>query len=159
MHLYVVRHGKARRESESGLDRDRVLRPRGHRQAAFLASELAAAGAPPQRVLSSPYARAAETAAPIAEALALEVEYIDVLASHPPSTILDLIADFADRDAASMAMVGHNPTLSVIVSLLTEGIGRGSIELRTGQAAEIELPRAVEPGAGTLRRLIRLEED
>jgi len=157
--LYVIRHGKAERDSDTGRDADRVLRPRGHRQAAYLASVLAEADVPPARVLSSPYPRAHQTATPIAEALDLEVDLTDLLASASVSAILDLVAEAHDRGDPSLALVGHNPTLSTLTSLLVEGVGMGGIELRTGQAAQLELDSSPSPGGARLLRTIRLEDD
>ena len=76
MRLFIIRHGKARRESHSGRDWDRKLRQRGHRQSAWLAETIAAdvagAGEDDVRLLTSPVVRAVQTSAPISEALGVD---------------------------------------------------------------------------------------
>lgn len=151
MRLLVVRHGKAERQSATGLDRDRVLVPRGVRQAEHLG--LVLLGRAPALILSSPYARAWETAEIIRRAVAAPLEREPRLECDQP--ISDAIEAIRERSAAAaLAVVGHNPTMSALVSHL---VGRRNVELRTGEAAEIDL----DPGAvrGTLLGTLRLDED
>ncbi len=156
MRLYLIRHGKAERQSDDGLDESRRLTKRGKRQAVWLAERLCR-GTIPGRILSSPAARALETAELIAGRLGLEVgieEQIGLGAG--PSGVIDLISTLAPTDV--VALVGHNPTMSVAASLMLYGAGgTGGLELRTGQAAALEIP---DPGAalggGSLVDLLRM---
>ena len=59
--LYILRHAKAERDSESGEDFDRPLAERGQRDAEAVGREVRSRGFEPDAVLSSPARRAAET--------------------------------------------------------------------------------------------------
>ncbi|MCB9845181.1 MAG: histidine phosphatase family protein [Phycisphaeraceae bacterium] len=136
MRLFVIRHGKARKDSDSGLDEDRDLTPRGERQAAYLASILARHPSAPRTVISSPAVRARRTAEPIADALGVELRLDDALrVDEPPSPVLDLIAD----EPNSIALVGHLPQLGRLLAILLDGSSTGERELRTGMCVEIEI--------------------
>src|SRR5215510_8957208 len=79
MRLYVLRHGKAERDSDSGRDEDRPLAERGKAQCQGLADLFTKKDPPrqlrppPTVILSSPAARADSTARIIAAALGLSV--------------------------------------------------------------------------------------
>lgn len=159
MRLYLIRHGKAERSSDSGLDEDRLLAPRGHRQAVWLGETLLAVERPPVRIVASPAARAATTASLIAEALGLAVEFSDAvgLSTHA-SRVVELLAEASSGEP--LALVGHNPTLSVVAETLVRGPGAsGGIELRTGEAAVLDLDEPADPlGTATLVDMLRLAD-
>jgi broad specificity phosphatase PhoE len=77
--VYVVRHGETEwnREGRYQGRRESALTPLGERQAAALAEALHADGI--TRVLSSPLSRCRRTAAPVAQALGIEIEIDDRL--------------------------------------------------------------------------------
>lgn len=163
MRLYLIRHGKAERDSASGRDEDRQLAPRGERQAVWLGNQLRLADSPPARIMASPAARAARTATLIAESLGLQAETSDAIGlGTRPSWVVSLIAEVAATDgavpAASLAIVGHNPTLSVVAETLIGGVGNAAqINLRTGEAAVLDLQEPANPiGSSTLVGLLRL---
>lgn len=85
MELILVRHGEPAWSTPDGLGRnDPWLTERGTAQARLIAERMADHGVEPargplDRLLASPAVRAQETAAPIAEALALEPETLDWL--------------------------------------------------------------------------------
>lgn len=151
MRLFVIRHGKAERQSASGRDRDRVLMPRGVRQAEHLGTALHDRA--PALILSSPYARAWATAEIVQRTLGVPLRAEARLeCDRPLSEAIEAIREHAP--AGSLAVVGHNPTLSVLVGNL---IGKRGVELRTGEAAEIDLdPDTLR---GTLLVTLRLHED
>jgi phosphohistidine phosphatase len=155
--LIVIRHGKAFKESPTGLDADRVLHPRGERQAAWLAEAITGLDPRPTLVLSSPFARAKATAAPIARALGLAPRLERALeAERSLQPVVELITR---QSVAALVIVGHNFQLSDLVGLLVEGIGRRTVELRTGQAAVLRLDPDLRPGKSSLEELIRCSED
>jgi len=159
MRMYLIRHGKAERESDSGLDADRRLAPRGVRQAEWLGTVLRAAESSPSRIIASRAARASRTAELIAEALGLEVERRDEVGlSTTPSRVIDLIANASDESC--LALVGHNPTLSMVADVLVHGPTPSCrIGLRTGEAAVLEVSDPSDPvGSATLRGLLRMDD-
>lgn len=152
-YLWIIRHGKAHRDSPTGLDADRTLQERGVRQAAYLAKAIAASACRPLQVVASPFARARATAEPIARELNLALAFAaELQAERPLQSVVELIAR---HEARSLAIVGHNYQLSDLISLLTHGAGRREIELRTGQAALVRFEREAAPGAAELVKLLR----
>jgi len=152
MRLYLIRHGKAKRESPTGRDEDRPLTKRGRRQAEFLAERIASAHASPAMLIHSGLRRARETAEPLARALDLDPEIETVLGEDErPEPVLELI----ERRWAQgpLALVGHNPQLSDLAAMLGE-VDRENASLRTGESVVFEGP-AVFRGSG-LRVIDRL---
>ncbi|HZW10239.1 MAG TPA: histidine phosphatase family protein [Phycisphaerales bacterium] len=159
MRLYLIRHAKAERDAPDGRDASRALTKRGVRQAAWLAERLARAEARPGRVMASPAVRALQTARVIADALGLPVEPHDALGlDAAPSDVIGLLG--AIEAAECVALVGHNPTFSLAADVLLRGIaGEGSTELRTGEAAVLDIPDpTAAPGAATLLCALRMPQ-
>lgn len=159
MIIAIVRHGKAERDSASGSDADRVLKPRGHRQSAYLAEALVDRLTGTRTLVASPYARARQTAEPLTIALHTALQFDERLESgQPPSSAIEVISQHGSPDAC-LVLVGHNPQLSDLVSLLTRGSGAGA-GLRTGEAVVCRLDDWVQPvGAGVEIERLRLPED
>jgi phosphohistidine phosphatase len=145
--LLVVRHGKAERDSLTGRDEDRVLRPRGVRQAQFLGNKLMEmpAESKPQVILASPVIRAADTARIIAQFAGVPLEFHPELStSSDHHAVLELLHE---RDRAGnhrrLMVVGHNPTLEELVSTLCRGGAGLAGGMRTGMAAVLELEKGL----------------
>lgn len=157
MRIYLVRHGKAEQQSSSGRDEDRALAERGRRQAAYLAKWLAGVPANdrPARIISSPAVRARDTARILAEGLSLTAE---VSAELSLTTTLESAVECvlrAAREGTPAVLVGHNPTLEVLVELLTH---EHDGTMRTGEAAILDVSAQSEPGEFKLAGRVRLEE-
>jgi 8-oxo-dGTP diphosphatase len=98
--IYLVRHAKAgSRHKWDGPDHLRPLTKQGRRQATAIADALERDSI--TRVLTSPYARCRETAAPLAERLHVELEESDAITEGTalPDTLL-LIDKLAGESAA-----------------------------------------------------------
>ena len=107
MPLYLVRHAKAGSRHEfDGDDRDRPLTNAGRKQAAALATRLAAVS--PTLLVSSPYLRCVETLEPLAVAIDGEVRIDDALGEFE--------TDGAKPDVALMALLHSLPDRSVLCS-------------------------------------------
>jgi phosphohistidine phosphatase len=109
--IYLLRHGDA--ERGSGDDAARHLTPKGERQAEMAGRALAAAGAAIDACLTSPKARAAETAHYVCASLGLEPE-VDQRLRGGSFDALDLAAGRGD-----VLLVGHEPDFSGEVGRLT----------------------------------------
>ncbi|MCP3975498.1 MAG: histidine phosphatase family protein [bacterium] len=133
--LLILRHAKS--DWSAGLaDRDRPLNARGHRAAQTMGRVLARMGEAPDLVISSTAARAATTAQ-----LAIEsgqwdsaIRYTDDLYATSVRGALEVLMG-ADPAAASVMLVGHEPTWSSLVAQLTGG----SVAIKTATVAAIEL--------------------
>lgn len=156
MIVYVIRHGKAHDSSESGLDRDRPLRKKGHKQSEAIGEFLKNSEQTPEIVVASPYLRARETAGAIWDALEQEPQIDDRLsADRSLSDMLDVVIDLQGAD--SVAIVSHNPNCARLVSLLTHGLSAIPGGHRTGEVAVIEVTGTSFVGEGELITKYRLE--
>jgi phosphohistidine phosphatase len=119
--LWLLRHAKTETDPPpGGRDFDRVLAPRGRRDATALGRLFAAGrkelGVPqreplPSVALVSPAARTAATAELVLAKLPRhpEIRFEKVLYSAEPEEVLDLVRSLEDEVPSAMA-VGHNPT-------------------------------------------------
>jgi phosphohistidine phosphatase len=164
MRLYLMRHGKAEKKSPTGRDEDRPLQPRGERQSKWMAQTMLAA-APidrPTLLLHSPAVRAVATAAILHDTLRCERRVETRLSlGHPADDVLDLIAELAgERSGApgAVVLVGHNPQMEILLTSLVPGLADEASEMRTGEAALMEIPPGAAAGQARLLARLRLEE-
>ena len=115
MRVYLVRHAEAAPGEPDDL---RPLTPSGWATARDLGTRLAAEGARPAVVLTSPLLRARETAGELAGPHECEVEADERLA--PGATADQLRADVADP-GAEVVVVGHQPDCGRIAAELSGG--------------------------------------
>lgn len=155
MDILIVRHGLAgKRDPGAWPDDDlRPLTPRGRRAFAKAARRIRAAGASPRRVLASPAVRALETARILARELGLRrKDVIAVPALHhavPARSALKALTSLSRDLPAAFAVVGHEPNLGRMLSLLVCGSAGAALPLGKGAACLVEA-EAPEPGAGRL---------
>lgn len=151
MLLYFVRHGIAEDASAGTPDPARRLTSEGIRKMEREAAGMARLGVAVGTLLASPLVRARETAEIIAEALGISdrLSISDELAGGFRLGALAQIVSDCDRARAIM-LVGHEPTLSMVVGEL---IGGGCVTFKKGAMAVVETGR-VEHGAGVLRMLL-----
>ncbi len=156
--VIIARHGKAHAQSDSGLDEDRELRPRGERQARFLGETLAEVEWAPVRIVASPIERAITTARLANETLGVDLDIDDRLRHwHPASDALAVLLEAVD-DAPSILVVGHNPQLEALTGLLLGGLGASGVRLRTGEAHVVDFDPEDPPGSGRLHDSLRLND-
>ena len=162
MHVHVCRHAQAESNSVTGLDIDRPLTREGRLQARFLASHVSGLLPPerPRRILASPAVRTLQTAQTIADELGVGITTLELLlpacaASEAISALEDFSAD------APVLLVGHNPTVTALVSILLHGVSAGLLmpgpALRTGQMASLVAEEGLYPGSCRLVELHRYE--
>jgi phosphohistidine phosphatase len=139
MELYIIRHGIALAHGTPDVAEDeRPLTSKGQKRMRQVARGLRRLGVAPDRIVTSPLPRAAETAEIVAAALRLSdrLETADALrADRDAASIRDWVAA---RTEARLMIVGHNPALSELVGLLAVGpAARGVCELRKGGVAAL----------------------
>jgi phosphohistidine phosphatase len=123
--LWLLRHAKTDPEPpRGGTDHDRLLVPRGRRDATALGLRLRAgdlgfgAGATPELVLTSTAARTTETGALVVAALGTPLERRRRLYYGSPTDLLAEVRSVDDEVRAVM-VVGHNPAIrSLALELL-----------------------------------------
>ena len=144
MIVYLVRHGSAEDWAESGRDRDRRLTDQGRSRLRHSGRGLKKLGVKPESILTSPFPRAAETAAILAEALnrVHTLETVEMLQSGGGSEqhIRELLHDQPDE----VMIVGHQPEMSLMAEEL---VGRGArFIFKKGSVCRIELADPLAEG-------------
>lgn len=136
MNLYVLRHGIAAelKPHKFARDAERPLTPKGKRKLWEAAEAMESMEITLDLMVSSPYLRARQTAEIIAEAFNGRKEV--VLTEHltPGGNPKALIAWLNDLKPApgNVLLVGHEPYLSELISLLVSGGADCGIELKKG---------------------------
>lgn len=120
--LILLRHGKAEPDSDTGEDFDRRLAPRGARESAEIAGQLADMGFVPDVALVSTAARTRGTWEVACQAFpGAQVRFEDEL-YHADSSAIRAAAEAAGDTCGTLIIVGHNPGLQELtVALLREG--------------------------------------
>lgn len=109
--VYLLRHGKTEKTSESGEDFDRRLKTKGEEDVRAVAVKLADEGIHIDRIYSSSAVRAITSAQIAAESLASSApEQRDELYQAEKEDYLELLRSL-DRSTETVIIVGHNPTL------------------------------------------------
>lgn len=151
MELGLLRHahaGDAATWSQS--DDVRPLTDKGRGQAERLGRLLAAAGFVPDAVLTSPRARAVQTADLVADHLGVPVRTDPRLCTFLDLDRLEAILDDAGAPVRPI-LVGHDPDFSDLLVLLT---GSPGLRLRKGAFALLDVERPLTAGSAELRWLI-----
>ncbi|WP_238015983.1 histidine phosphatase family protein [Dactylosporangium sp. AC04546] len=114
--LILLRHAKAADPDDYATDIERPLSARGHRDAAAAGAWLRTVALEPDQVLCSTAVRTRETLQELAVD-AVPVIYEQRIYHGPAPDTLDLIQE-TDPDVATLLVIGHNPTLSILSDLL-----------------------------------------
>ena len=123
MDLYVLRHAiaAARDARKFPDDADRPLTDKGIAKLGHVTQGMQELGLDFDLVLTSPYVRARQTAEIVVKALRLEVRARSTRELAPDGDPKVLIADVLSARAARPLLVGHEPYLSELISVLLSG--------------------------------------
>lgn len=149
--LHLLRHADAGDpEKWQGDDAARPLSEKGVRQAERLGRHLAKVGFEPDAILSSPKARALQTAEIVGRALGVAATVDDRLAgSLNPAAVAALLRDAGGP--GKPVLVGHDPDFSELLAELT---GAPDLTMKKGAIARVDLAEGVRAGGGVLRWLL-----
>ncbi|HNQ29335.1 MAG: phosphohistidine phosphatase [Methanoregulaceae archaeon PtaB.Bin009] len=154
MDLYIMRHGKAGVADHSDpRDSERCLSKPGREEISLAGAWMKAREIEFSTIASSPLRRAAETASIIARALGDpdRVTFWDELAiGPPPGTVVQKIREIMPENR--ILLVGHEPQLSSLVSLLICSRHECNIVLKKGGIARVRFHG--DPGSGELLWLL-----
>lgn len=158
MLLLLIRHARA---GDRDPDRwpDDTLRPVtnvGREIHAQMSRALVRLECAPEAVLTSPWVRALQTAELMIEEMELDLEPVrcDVLARQPELATLDEQVR-ALGDVAAVALVGHEPWMSELASLLLTG-ERDKLAIDFPKSGVLGVDtQQVAPGAAALRLFLR----
>lgn len=137
--LYFVRHATASSKTTwSGDDGLRPLTATGRSKFRTAARALVEAGAiSPELVVTSPLVRARQTAEILCKVLPADVALVDddrLGGDFEMSDLRDILAEHGD--VGSLAIVGHNPSFTDVLSAVTGGT---SVNVRKGAIALVDL--------------------
>ncbi len=154
MHLHLLRHGRAENRAASGRDADRVLTTDGVAELRRVLELARNAGTRPTLILSSPLARAVQTAE-IARQVLESPGPILGASSLVPSGSPQLIWDELRLHSSEpdVLAVGHEPLLSQMVAWLV-GSSRAMMQFPPAGMARFEIDASSTEGAGTLEWMI-----
>lgn len=158
MNLYLLRHGLAveRTIPEFKLDSDRPLTPEGRKKLKRLGALLVDAEVSFDLILTSPYVRARQTAEVLANALGAQkrVEISGNLA--PGNHLKGLVEDLKRRTQPldDVLLVGHEPDLSRITSILVVGKPGLPVEFKKGGLCKLEIATLYLGPCATLQWLL-----
>ena len=136
MKLYFLRHAEASYDAPS--DDVRPLTPHGIERTRTAARVLRKLNIAPQHIFSSPRVRAQQTAEIVARELGVDVEISEeVNFGFSIESVLTLLGGVGD-DVDEVMFVGHNPSMSEVVSELTGA----ELSLRKSGLARVDVSSA-----------------
>ncbi|QQE10436.1 histidine phosphatase family protein [Planctomycetota bacterium] len=144
MRLLLFRHGIAEPGTTNQPDDLRPLTPLGLSRSSLASQGLARIIDRPEAILTSPKARAAQTAAFLGDTFDIHPEFADEIALGPSKKIIRMLRD---RTEDYILIVGHEPILSqLITQLCFPKASPAALELKKASCAFIEAPiRKDEP--------------
>jgi phosphohistidine phosphatase len=148
MQLYIVRHGIAidREDPKCPSEADRYLTEEGIEKTKQVAKGLAALGLHADLMVSSPYARAMQTAAIVANALEYPKQKIrrsdSLLPGAEPGAFLRELA--REKNVSSVFCFGHAPHVDGLLAAAV-GASRHITSMKKAGVAFIELKRLSPP--------------
>jgi phosphohistidine phosphatase len=161
MLILIVRHAQAGSQDPTRYpdDSERPLTKSGKAVHRTVSEALVQRGLVPEAILSSPWKRAWQTAEIMAREISGRKNRVKPKAAPSLAQAPDLDAIRAELegigDINTVALVGHEPWLGELVSLLLTGDpGRVTLDFPKSGIVGVEAAR-VEAGAGTLRFFLR----
>lgn len=155
MHLYFLRHGRAAEPRDwPGDEAERPLTEQGRAELHEVAKGLRRLGLGLDAIVTSPLARARETAQIVAAELGLAASESSLLAPGCDLTELSQLARTHEMDHDLM-IVGHEPDFSGMIGRLIRVSGHARVEMRKAACCRVDLPAPLPSaeelaGTGTL---------
>jgi phosphohistidine phosphatase len=157
--IYLVRHGEAEDVSRTGRDRDRVLTAEGRSRTRRAARGLARIDATPALLVSSPLARARETADEVATSFPRARR--EVWEELAPGVDENALTDRLERLAAGddVMLVGHEPDFGELLAYWLTGSRNGfRTRFRKGAVACIRAGTLPPQGRATFEWMLTTKQ-
>jgi phosphohistidine phosphatase len=136
--LYILRHGKAEPGNLGFEDEERKLTVKGKEEIALIAQWMASRGIKFDLIATSPLKRSRETAGLIAASRGLKNRITVWESLAPGGNFEDFWRDIAEcDDNATVLIISHEPTCSMIISRIIFGHESASIVMTKGGLAKI----------------------
>jgi phosphohistidine phosphatase len=153
MELYLVRHGLAHPLGQKNdfADEKRTLTAQGRDRMREVARGLRKLGVRPEMILTSPLARARETAEIVADTLDVDKQMLVATAYLAPGCVFqELFAEIKEKRVESIALVGHEPDLGELAGVIISSQDNIALPLRKGGACRLDVTETVPSFKGTL---------
>ena len=146
MILYIVRHAIAEQADPKAPqdDSQRPLTEKGRMRMRQIARGLKALEAEIDLILTSPYLRASDTARILAKQYDLGKDQVIKSENLIPAGHLDLLINEISQnhgETGNLALVGHEPSLSSLISMLVSGDPNMSVTLKKGGVCRLAVER------------------
>jgi len=145
MELFLLRHGIAVERGTPGFKDDftRPLTPKGRRQLRKIATAMKKMDLDFDLILSSPFLRAKQTAEIIAAGLKLKkhLKFSNALAVGGDPAVLFRQLERLKPSPEKLLLVGHEPYLSQLISLLTTGGLQLHLVLKKGGLCKLDVDK------------------
>jgi phosphohistidine phosphatase len=157
MNLYIVRHAIAVPRGTPGYEDDsqRPLTDTGGKKMKKVVKGLHQLNVDFDVILSSPYVRARDTAKILAKEFDMKdkIAYSDNLI--PPGNFENLVSEIHEKyDVGNLALVGHEPMLSGLISWLATGNTDMRVTLKKGGVAYLAADNLYQDGRAALQWLL-----
>jgi phosphohistidine phosphatase len=140
MDLYILRHGKAEPYGQGyPSDHLRPLTPKGRKRTKLSVKGMKTANVDVDLIVSSPILRARQTAEIVHKGLGLvePIEFSDTLASGSVTGIVSAVE--AHSSLNGVMLVGHEPTLSELISTMASGTYQTALNLKPGGLCKLNV--------------------
>lgn len=158
MELIIVRHGIAETLGKRNefSDEKRLLTAEGRSRMREIVKGLTKLGIEVDSVVSSPLARALETAEILAAGIGFNKKDIKTSENLSPGSACEkLFAEIKSRPGAeSIVLVGHQPDLGILISKVIHGTGYASLQLKKGSVCCVNVTETVPTLRGDLMWLL-----
>ena len=134
MRLWLLRHGEA--QAQAATDAERALTPRGRAEVLQVAVQLQ--DRPLAMILVSPYVRAQQTAALVAEALGYAGPVHTVPWLTPDSDPREVVRRLDRHEGAELLLVSHQPLVGALAGLMMHGHLQQPLAMHTASLAELD---------------------
>jgi phosphohistidine phosphatase len=152
VNLYIMRHGEAANlGAEFPSDGVRPLTFNGRKRVELSTKGLSASGVAVDKIISSPLVRARQTAEIVHEGLAVatNLEFSDALPIGDIDGIVKAVQAHTRHE--NVMLVGHEPTLTRLISVLVSGAAEAAIDMPPGGLCMLTLNTIVVGQCATLR--------
>ena len=150
MQLFVIRHGIAEDAAPGQDDASRELTEDGERKLKKIVKGLRRLDVDFERILTSPWRRAAQTAIALRSLCDDPPLSTDLLAQSPKAELLALIAEMNE----TTCVVGHEPWLGELVAWLAFGDQRHGEALQLKKGGVVWMEGSCVPGGMLLRAVL-----
>ncbi len=157
--LFLLRHAKSSWADANQTDFDRPLNERGLSAAPLIGRFMRKKKLQPDLVLSSPAARARQTAALVIEAgqFTADLRYDERIYEASAARLLEVVTQIEER-ASRVLLVGHNTGMEDLVLMLTNETRRMPTAALAQITLNVETWRKARAGIGSLDLFVKPKE-